>query len=77
MNGERIDVIAEYKYHGCVISGHLDGKRMLEERAKVGARALSAWLNRSRATVGVVKGKSFTKLGGGEGVSGVIAPVWC
>ena len=64
VNGERIDVIAEYKYLGCVISEHLDGKRMLEEKAKVGARALSAWLKRCRATVGVVKGKSFTKLWG-------------
>ena len=64
VNGERIDVIAEYKYLGCVISEHLDGKRMLEERAKAGARALSAWLKRCRATVGVVKGKSFTKLWG-------------
>ena len=62
MNGERIDGIAEYKYLDCVISEHLDGKWKLEERAKVGARALSAWLKRCRATVGVVKGESFTKL---------------
>ena len=32
--------------------------------AKAGARALSAWLKRCRATVGVVKGKSFTKVWG-------------
>ena len=42
VNGERIDIMTEYKYLGCVISEHLDGKRMLEERAKAGARALSA-----------------------------------
>ena len=29
-----------------------------EERAKAGARALSAWLMRCRTTVGVTKGKS-------------------
>ena len=37
---------------------------MVEERAKAGARALSAWLKGCRATVGVAKGKSFTKLWG-------------
>ena len=62
VNGERINVTAEYKCLGCVISEHLDGKWMLEERAGAGARALSAWLKRCIATVGVVKGESFTKL---------------
>ena len=62
VNGERIDVTAEYKYLGCVVSEHLDGKWMLEERAKAGVRALSVWLKSCRATVGVVKGKSFTNL---------------
>ena len=38
MNGERIGILTEYKYLGCVISEHLDGKRILEERAKAGAR---------------------------------------
>ena len=42
MNGGRSNVTAEYKYLGCVISEHLDGKRMLEERTKTGARVLSA-----------------------------------
>ena len=37
MNGERIGM-TEYKYLGCVITEHLDGKQMLEERAKAGAR---------------------------------------
>ena len=62
----RVDVM-------CVISNYLDGKWMLEERAKAGAKALSAWLKRCRATVGVVKSESFTSSGG---VSGVSAPVW-
>ena len=62
MNGEEIGILTEYKYLGCVISEHLDGKRMLEERAKAGAKALSAWLKRCRATVELVKGESFTKL---------------
>ena len=38
VNGEEIGILTEYKYLGCVISEHLDGKRMLEERAKAGAR---------------------------------------
>ena len=62
VNGEGIGILTEYKCLGCVISEHLDGKRVLEERAKAGARALSAWLKRYRATVGLVKGESFTKL---------------
>ena len=33
VNGERIDIMTEYKYLDCVISEHLDGKQMLEVRA--------------------------------------------
>ena len=45
---------------------------------KAGARALSAWLKRCRATVGVVKGKSFTKLWGASVESVLLygAEVW-
>ena len=62
VNGERVDLVAEYKYLGCVISEHLGSKRMLEERAKAGARALSAWLKRCRTSVGEVKGETFVRL---------------
>ena len=62
VNGERVDQVAEYKYLGCVISEHLGSKRMLEERAKTGARALSAWLKRCRTSVGEVKGETFVRL---------------
>ena len=44
VNGERIDMVAEYKYLGCVISEYLDSKHMLEEKEKAGARALNGWL---------------------------------
>ena len=36
--------------------------RMVEERAKAGAKALSDWLRRCRATVGEVKGATFVRL---------------
>ena len=55
-------MIAEYKYLGCVTSEHLDVNQMLGERAIVGARGLSAWLKRCRATVGVIKGEPFMRL---------------
>ena len=35
---------------------------MVEERAKAGAKALSDWLRRCRATVGEVKGATFVRL---------------
>ena len=78
VNGERIDILTGYKYLGCVIGEYLDGKRMLEKRAKAGARALSAWLKRCRTTVGEVKGESFTKLWGAlvESVLLYGAEVW-
>ena len=41
MNGERIEVIVEYKYLGCTINQHLECKGMVKERASAGARALS------------------------------------
>ena len=34
---------------------------MLEERAKAGAKALSDWLGRCRATMGEVKGATFVR----------------
>ena len=78
MNGEEIGILTEYKYLGCVISEHLDCKRMLDERATAGAKALSAWLKRCRAMVGLVKGESFTKLCGAlvESVLLYGAEVW-
>ena len=39
--GERIEVVEEYKYLGCVINEQLGSRRMVEERAKAGARTLS------------------------------------
>ena len=50
------------KYLGCVIDEHLQGTRMVEETGKAGARALSDWLRRCRATVGEVRGATFVRL---------------
>ena len=52
----------EYKYLGCVVDEYLSNVRMVEERAKAGAKALSDWLRRCRATVGEVKGATFVRL---------------
>ena len=35
---------------------------MIEKRAKAGAKAVSDWLSRCRATVGEVKGATFVRL---------------
>ena len=42
MNGERIEVIEEYKYLGCTINQHLECKGVVKERANAGVRALSS-----------------------------------
>ena len=39
----------------------MQNMRMVEERAKTGAKALSDWLRRCRATVGEVKGAIFVR----------------
>ena len=53
---EEISIVEEYKYLGCVVDEHERCKRMVEERAKAGAVALSDWLGRCRASVGEVRG---------------------
>ena len=62
LSGTQIGVVEEYKYLGCVVNEHLQGMRMVEERAKAGAKALGDWLRRCRATVGEVKGATFVRL---------------
>ena len=47
VGGEEIKVMEEYKYLGCVVDEYLSNMRMVEERAKAGAKALSDWLRRS------------------------------
>ena len=41
VNDERIGVVEEYKYLGCMVNGQLNFARMVEERVKVGAKVLS------------------------------------
>ena len=62
VHGEEIKVMEVYKYLGCVEDEYLSNVRMVEERAKAGAKALSDWLRRCRATVGEVKGATFVRL---------------
>ena len=62
VDSKRIEVVEEYKYLGCVISEQLGTRRMVEERAKAGARALSEWLRKCRAVVGELRGETFVKL---------------
>ena len=62
VDSKRIEVVEEYKYLGCVINEQLGSWRMVEERAKAGARALSEWLRKCRVAVGEVRGETFVKL---------------
>ena len=57
-----MEVIGEYKYLGCTVTEHMNCGRMIEERAREGSRALSAWLTKCRTSVGEVKGGSFTRM---------------
>ena len=61
VGGEEIKVMEEYKYPGCVVDEYLSNVRMVVERAKAGAKAISDWL-RCRATVGEVKRATFVRL---------------
>ena len=53
---EEIALVEEYKYLGCVVHEHGRCRRMVEERAKAGAVAMSECLRRCRALVGEVRG---------------------
>ena len=52
VNGEKIKAVEEYRYLGCMVNEQLNCTRMVEERAKAGAKALSEWLRRCRAAAG-------------------------
>ncbi len=54
VNDERIGVVEEYKYLGCMVNDQLNCSRMVEETAKAGAKALSCVLK-----CGVVAGSWF------------------
>ena len=60
MGEEEFAIVEEYMYLGCVVDEHGQCRRMVEERAKAGARALSDWLRRCRASVGEVRGETST-----------------
>ena len=62
VNYEDINVVAEYKYLGCVVNEQLNCSRVVEEMAKAGAKAMSDWLRRCRVTVGDLRSKTFLKL---------------
>ena len=52
----------EYRYLEYVVNEQLNCTRMVEERAKAGAKTLSEWLRRCRAAVGELRGETFKKL---------------
>ncbi len=60
VDGERIEVVEEFKYLGCVITEQMGSKRMVEERARAGF--LSDWLRKCRDAAGEVRGKPFVRL---------------
>ena len=60
---EVIAIVEEYKYLGCVLDEHGRCRRMVEERVKAGAVALSNWLRRCRASLGEVRGGGGGHLG--------------
>ena len=43
ISGELIQNVAEHRYLGCMINEHVGSRVMAYSRARVGARALSAW----------------------------------
>ncbi len=49
----------EYKYLGCMVNDQLNCARMVEEREKAGAKALSDWIRRCRVAVGELRGETF------------------
>ena len=61
-DGKRIEVVEEFKYIGCVVTEQIGSKRMVEERARAGSRALSDWLRKCRDAAGEVRGKTFVRL---------------
>ena len=62
VNDERIRFVEEYKYMGCMVNDQLNCARIVEERVKAGAKALSDWMRRCRVTVGELRGETFVKL---------------
>ena len=59
VNDERIGVVEEYKYLGCMVNDRLNCARMVEERAKAEAKALSDWIRRCRVAVGELRGETL------------------
>ena len=52
----------EDKHLGCMVNDQLNFARMVEERVKAGAKALSDWIRRCRVAVGELRGETFVKL---------------
>jgi len=59
---EEIAVVKEYKYFGCVVDEHGHHRRMVEERAKATARALSDWVWKCRTSIREKRGVTFKSL---------------
>ena len=61
VGGKEIGVV-KYKYLWSVVSEYLTNVRIVEERGRAGAKALSDWLRRCRVVVREVKGATFVRL---------------
>ena len=51
------------EYLGCMVDECGQCRRIVEERTKAGARALSDWLRRCKASVGEVRGRHLGGIG--------------
>ena len=76
VGGEEIKVMEEYKYLVCVVDEYLSNVRMVEERAKAGAKALSGWFRKCRATVGGSERSTICETFGDASRVGVVIILW-
>ena len=60
VGGDKVKVVENYKYLGCIVNEHMEYREMMKERANARRGALSAW--RCRANMGEVGDKAFVKL---------------
>ena len=62
MGGQEIGVVKKHIYLGFVVDEHGHCRRMVDERVKAGARAVSDWLRKRRTLMGEIRGVPFKRL---------------
>ena len=75
VDGKRIEVVEEFKYLDCVVTEQMGSKRMVEESAQAGSRALSDYLRKCRDAAGAVRGRTFVYKANGD-AGWVSVAVW-